>query len=79
MPHCRIARLVTEAVAVTGEDIMDQTHWINFVADVHQLLPNSVLSEQDYLRWLSCKGKEPWLDFMDRYALYTDTCKQVSE
>lgn len=78
MPHRRIARIATEAVAVTGESVTDETRWTTFVTGVRQLLPHNALSEQDYLRRLSRKGKEPWLDFMDRYALYADTCQQVS-
>lgn len=78
MPHRRIAQLATKAMAVTGEGITDETRWTTFVTGVRQLLPHNAFSEQDYLRRLSHKGKEPWLDFMDCYALYADTCKQVS-
>ena len=79
MPHRRIARLATEASALTGEGMTEALRWQEFQSMVRQLLPHNALSEQDYLARMSRRAKEPWLDFMDRYSLYADTCKKVTE
>ena len=44
---------------MTEENITNTTRWESFVVGVRQLLPHNALSEQDYLRRLPRKGKEP--------------------
>ena len=79
MPHRCIARLASVVVDVAGEGVTDQTRWDEFISQVKQLLPRNALSEQDYLVRMTRKAKEPWLDFLDRYWLYAETCQEVSE
>ena len=79
MPHRRIARMATELSQRSGEGVNDETRWTALVKAVRELLPHNALLEQDYLSRMSRKPNEAWIDFIDRYFLYAETCSSVSE
>ena len=61
-----------------GDGINGQSRWTEFIHFVKALLFHNVFLEQDYLVRMIWKAKEPWLDFMDHYWLYVETCITIS-
>jgi hypothetical protein len=75
----RIAKLASDVAALQGEGLNDQTRWDELVQRVRNILPQTALSQQDQLVRMTRRKNEPWVEFLDRYLLYSATCDQVSD